>query len=223
MPDGNFEYFVRPFQTPWPGAKVIPSTPRDTREKATITWGAKANMPAIVGKSVNVKCCTAEEKQDPLPPEPLITTATTGPQAAPDYTDQDYFNIMQSDASAYPGRNVQAWTNLGTSVNAPEPKPNIFITLPHRQTQTLTLNKKHNDTCAGDWAQFSGVGLAIDEALAEFEADIHAGGAGVKVDHCRTSWQLNNYFDPTDPLFYSGKNTIDPAWGTISNNPYPGG
>jgi len=59
------EYVVRPFQSPWPGSTVVPSTPRDTREKATITWGAKANIgnDTVSGTGVNVNCCYEQYRE----------------------------------------------------------------------------------------------------------------------------------------------------------------
>jgi hypothetical protein len=52
------EYAVRPFQTADShGAIIIPSTPVGTRERATITWGAKATMPSASGMSFVVQCC----------------------------------------------------------------------------------------------------------------------------------------------------------------------
>jgi hypothetical protein len=60
------EYAVRPFQTADShGAIIIPSTSAGTRERATITWGAKATMPnANAGINFQVQCCksTATEK-----------------------------------------------------------------------------------------------------------------------------------------------------------------
>jgi len=217
MPDGAFEYFVRPFQSPAPhGSGRIPSTPRDTREKATLTWGAKANMPAIVPKSVNVNCCTSSESQDPLPAEPEIFPEMRGPYAKAVPSDADWWKTVgYGDTNPYPTQNVAKYALL--VVQNPEINQQQFGYL-HRQSQNLMLDKAHKDTCAGDWAQFSGVGLAIDEALAEFDAAIKAGGSGVKTDHCRTSWQLNNYFD-NSPY---GPDAFDPVWGEPRDNPYPG-
>lgn len=59
MPHG-LEYVIRPYQSPAShGAIIIPATPAATRERATLTWGAKATMPPvqITGGGVNVKCC----------------------------------------------------------------------------------------------------------------------------------------------------------------------
>jgi hypothetical protein len=60
MPDG-LEYIVRPFTTPGPhGTTIIPSTPSGSRERATLTWGAAADMPArseIAGVNFEVVCC----------------------------------------------------------------------------------------------------------------------------------------------------------------------
>lgn len=58
------EYIVRPFQSR-PGGAFIPSTPRDTREKATLTWGAKANIPndTVGGTGLNVNCCYEQYRE----------------------------------------------------------------------------------------------------------------------------------------------------------------
>jgi len=55
----GLEYVVRPYQSPNAhGAIIIPSTPSASRERATLTWGAKATMPTPTsGISFNVVCC----------------------------------------------------------------------------------------------------------------------------------------------------------------------
>lgn len=66
MPDGNIEYFIRPFQSPGShGTIIIPSTPKGTREKAVLTWGAKSTMPEVVPDvtNVNTKCCAEGLKE----------------------------------------------------------------------------------------------------------------------------------------------------------------
>lgn len=62
-----FEYFVRPYQTPDShGRVIIPSTPGGSRERATLTWGAKVKgtlpTPQVIG--FDTKCCmeTLQEK-----------------------------------------------------------------------------------------------------------------------------------------------------------------
>jgi hypothetical protein len=58
MPDA-LEYAVRPYQSPDAhGAIIIPSTPTGSREKATLTWGAKATMPEVSGINLTTACCT---------------------------------------------------------------------------------------------------------------------------------------------------------------------
>lgn len=55
----SLEYVVRPYQTPNAhGQIIIPSTPSSSRERATLTWGAKATMPSVgQGISFEVVCC----------------------------------------------------------------------------------------------------------------------------------------------------------------------
>lgn len=61
MPLDSLEYVVRPYQTRAAnGAVIIPSTPSGSRERATLTWGAKATMPArkeAEGIAFEVVCC----------------------------------------------------------------------------------------------------------------------------------------------------------------------
>jgi hypothetical protein len=58
MPLDSFEYIVRPYTTPSPhGGIIIPSTPSGSRERATITWGAKSTMPDVQGVNFNTICC----------------------------------------------------------------------------------------------------------------------------------------------------------------------
>jgi hypothetical protein len=67
MPDGNIEYFIRPFQSPGShGTIIIPSTPKATREKAVLTWGATSTMPEVVPDvtNFNTKCCAEGLKED---------------------------------------------------------------------------------------------------------------------------------------------------------------
>jgi hypothetical protein len=55
----GIEHFVRPFTSPNAhGAIIIPSTPSGSRQRATLTWGAKATMPTVDnGISFSVVCC----------------------------------------------------------------------------------------------------------------------------------------------------------------------
>jgi hypothetical protein len=57
----GLEYVIRPFTTPGPhGTILIPSTPSGSRERATLTWGAAADMPTrseIGGVDFEVVCC----------------------------------------------------------------------------------------------------------------------------------------------------------------------
>jgi hypothetical protein len=60
----GLEYVVRPYQTPNAhGSIIIPSTPRGSRERATLTWGKDASItmptPVEVNEGVNfeVVCC----------------------------------------------------------------------------------------------------------------------------------------------------------------------
>jgi hypothetical protein len=62
--------------------------------------------------------------------------------------------------------------------------PGLFV-LEHRPTQ-VKLRKKHEDKCAADWNQMSGVASAVESAFSSLEADIEAQGAGADVDHCKT-------------------------------------
>jgi hypothetical protein len=64
MPFDALEYVVRPYTTPNAhGSIIIPSTPRGTRERATLTWGKDSAIttptPVEVSDAVNfeVVCC----------------------------------------------------------------------------------------------------------------------------------------------------------------------
>jgi hypothetical protein len=64
MPFDALEYVVRPYTTPNAhGSIIIPSTPRGTRERATLTWGKDSAItiptPVEVSDGVNfdVVCC----------------------------------------------------------------------------------------------------------------------------------------------------------------------
>ena len=52
------EYIVRPFQQAQSqGGILIPSTPSTTTDKAVLTWGAKATMPAATPTGASITCC----------------------------------------------------------------------------------------------------------------------------------------------------------------------
>jgi hypothetical protein len=54
------EYAVRPYQTPNSQGKIIiPSTPGNTTQRATITWGAQNSIPTA-NKGFNVVCCSEQ-------------------------------------------------------------------------------------------------------------------------------------------------------------------
>jgi hypothetical protein len=64
MPLDALEYVVRPYTTPdVHGSIIIPSTPRGSREQATLTWGhdSAVNIPTPVevteGMNFEVVCC----------------------------------------------------------------------------------------------------------------------------------------------------------------------
>jgi hypothetical protein len=62
MPFDALEYIVRPYQTPDAlGRIIIPSAPRGSPERATITWGGPADMPQRTevsdGVNFEVVCC----------------------------------------------------------------------------------------------------------------------------------------------------------------------
>lgn len=60
MPFDALEYAVRPYTAPnAQGQIIIPSTPRSSRDRATITWGSKAEMPPVQsGVNFNTVCCS---------------------------------------------------------------------------------------------------------------------------------------------------------------------
>jgi hypothetical protein len=69
-------------------------------------------------------------------------------------------------------------------VNSPE---NYMIV---ERATNVKLRKKHEDKCAADWNQMSGVASAINGAFASLEADIEAEGSGATIDHCHQVLQL---------------------------------
>src|SRR5580765_6037365 len=61
-----FEYAVRPFQSPdTHGRIIIPSTPGETPQRATLTWGAKTALNNIqpANSGINVECCKDTKSQ----------------------------------------------------------------------------------------------------------------------------------------------------------------
>lgn len=66
MPD-DLAYFVRSSRSPGSlGRTIIPSTPRNTQEKATLTWGAKATVPSVQAfptSGLNVNCCQENHRE----------------------------------------------------------------------------------------------------------------------------------------------------------------
>jgi hypothetical protein len=63
-----------------------------------------------------------------------------------------------------------------------------------QRASQLKLNKSEKNSCGDDWDQFSGIGLEITGALAEFAADIHSGTAAGDANptQCEQTWKLNN-------------------------------
>lgn len=54
----SLEYAFRPSTSPDShGRIIIPSTPTATRQRATLTWGAKATMPPKVSAGPQIACC----------------------------------------------------------------------------------------------------------------------------------------------------------------------
>lgn len=144
----SLEYIVRPWQTPNShGAIVIPSTPQNTREKATLTWGAKATMPAQNTSGINVVCCSEESTE---------------------------FK-REGETVRIQGNGEDNWIDVFRS-------------------NKLHLKKKEKNTCASDWDQFSGVGLEITDALAEFEDALNSGttAGNNEPKTCGQVWSLNN-------------------------------
>jgi hypothetical protein len=81
----SIEYFVRPFQTAnAQGAIIIPSRPIGTRQRATLTWGAKATMPPRTGISFDVLCCKEDLNENTRKSE---QKRITNPQDSSMYVD----------------------------------------------------------------------------------------------------------------------------------------
>jgi len=198
------EYSVRPFQSPGAhGRGVIASTPHGTRDRATLTWGGKGDaLPPVKSRGgTSVECRATRGTQSGLPAEPTLTKEMTSPYAQRDLADDDYpWQVAVK-------RNSQTWLRIDPVAETdPGTTPLIY-----RRTESMVLDDKKTDECAGDWDQLSGVASAVTAAFADLAADIHAGGAGVSNKKCRTTvtWAQN-----AAPFF----------WGGIyPDNPYPDG
>jgi len=128
----SLEYVVRPFQSPGAlGGLVIPSTPQPTNERATLTWGAKSDVPPVK-QSVGFAGCCQEDATE---------------------RDQQYEPVT-----------IYNQGSDGGSVS-------------FQRAHKFNFDKTSKDQCAGDWDQFSGVGLEITDALEQFAADIASGTA----------------------------------------------
>lgn len=160
-----FEYAIRPFQSPAPhGRTIIPSTPRDTREKAILTWGAKTTVTGgIQGRGVNVVCCREEASE----------------------VDRD------SDG--------------GSVVNAAYDPRNTFTVV---RASKIRFDKTDSNDCIKGWDQMSGVAAAVDEWMAEFTADLHAGTGDTKVG-CQHLWTLSPSNTRTGNLIRSTHDVLE--------------
>jgi hypothetical protein len=58
----------------------------------------------------------------------------------------------------------------------------------------LKLNKKEQNNCGDNWDQFSGVGLEVTGALAQFASDIASGtmAGNDQQNQCQQTWNLKN-------------------------------
>jgi len=145
----SLEYIVRPFQSPASlGAVIIPSTPSPTNERATLTWGAKAAVPAVTTGVGFAGCCQESADESNIQYEPVSVT-NLGPD--------------------------------GGSVS-------------FRRANAFDFDKTTKNECAGDWDQFSGVGMEVTAALDQFWQDVHSGTAAPTGDSgtCRGTMQLTN-------------------------------
>ena len=58
------EYAVRPFGPPnAQGKTLLPATPANTRQRATLTWGASSTLPPPQYTNVKFACCTENNKE----------------------------------------------------------------------------------------------------------------------------------------------------------------
>lgn len=79
-----FEYFVRPFQTPdVHGRIILPATPQDRAERATITWGASTPgvIPTPRSMGVNVNCCNESSTEQSRAGTDIQITANNDPES----------------------------------------------------------------------------------------------------------------------------------------------
>jgi hypothetical protein len=82
-----FEYFVRPFQSRDSfGRIILPSTPGDSVEKATLTWGSSASttpgtLPKPTSLGVNIRCCNEELTENTRTGNTLRIHATNEPES----------------------------------------------------------------------------------------------------------------------------------------------
>jgi len=142
----SLEYIIRPFQSPASqGAAIIPSTPQPSNERATLTWGAKAAVPAVTTGVGFAGCCKE-------------TNNEIG-------RDTDQVKIHSSE------------------------NPDDYVIVD--RAKRLQWEKRTADECAGNWDQFSGIGLEISQALNQFAADIHSGSAAPAGDSGTCTATLN--------------------------------
>ena len=90
MPLDALEYVVRPFtSTDAHGAIIIPSAPKGSREKATLTWGQPISVPEIqTGINFNVVCCKDALNEHERTTE-SVRVYQDGDENSPNYIDYD--------------------------------------------------------------------------------------------------------------------------------------
>jgi hypothetical protein len=49
----------------------------------------------------------------------------------------------------------------------------------------MKLNNKHENKCASDWEQMSGVAFAVSDVLADFEGDMAFAGDNTTDEQCK--------------------------------------
>lgn len=79
------------------------------------------------------------------------------------------------------------------TVQAPSGGPSAGQTITFRRANSFSFDRDTKDACAGDWDQFSGVGMEVTAALDQFSADIHSGTAGVTETACMGKATINNF------------------------------
>src|SRR5215831_16602823 len=78
----NLEYIVRPFQSPGAqGAQIIPSTPSPSNERATLTWGAKSDVPPVKTGVGFAGCCQEENTETGRNTQRIVIHDPTNPDA----------------------------------------------------------------------------------------------------------------------------------------------